>query len=1319
MIDQPITPRTAFRAVGRTMLCALLVCAVGVVVAPPVQAQVPTPQTAQAFGLPHAPALNPADASSSAQSVPIDQQPLTIAKPLPPNIVLMLDDSGSMQWDVMPDWDNLSSRSDLAVIDSAVNGVYYNPSVTYKPPPKADGTSSWPDASFDSAPVNGFYTDNERHEVDLTTYDGGYDSSTATGRDDGYPSGSSNLQYSVRIADVGAYDAPKNCPNGTHNSGSQDEYCYYSHNPSPKFYEFRERVNGSTTYYVSKCNKEGVTYNKSTNKCIDSNKIEIANDDHSWSCPSGTTSIGKTTVDYNDDRAICTSSSHNFFTYATNGVRHYVGKSGECAAAGLSADVCVDPSQATPTDSTVAADMSGADVLQNVANWFAYYHTRMLMAKSSLMNAFSGLDKNYRLGFGSLHNNGGFPDKMSTHKYSGYRLALVHPFGDGSNKSDHKTKFWNWVLDQYPHNGTPLRESLEAIGQYYETSQPWQTSANDSTELACRQSYAILTTDGFWNGSDPSDVDAGTTDKDGPKYTDSKGNKVGYTAAPPYSGGQATTTDWWGNENSIPSLADVATYYWENDLQPKISNEVPVSGNADPAFWQHMTTFTIGMGFVPTGIQPTGTTAEQIFDWARNGGTPSDFRWPTPSSDDINNIADLLHAGVNGHGGFYSATSPQAFTEGLQDALKRIAARKGSGASLSASSSTVGTDTDAYAYQSMYHTGDWSGSLYAYALDDNGDPADEPSWSAETQMPAPDDRNIHTYNPDKSDNGGDVTFTYDNLSDAEKTALGDDTDRQQKMVQYLRGALIQGDDWRARLTLGDIVDSQPIYVGAPDPDLYSDPSLNFDGSSGYEEDAEDKKDVSPILYVAANDGMLHGFYAGTEKTDDWNPGQETYAFLPQAVILHGSETGNHTISQIADPNYGYQNGGVPHQYFNDGQLTVADVYMDDSWKAILVGTTGRGHAKAIYALDVTDPKDVKLLWEKSAYTDGCDNCSYIGQMTSKPIIAQVANGEWAVLMGNGYNSEKNTAALLQFSLSNGSLTVHTTDTETDNGLSGPAIWIADSTNNISTTAYAGDIKGRVWSFTLNNGDNATPNTDGVMLFTTKNNQPITSALAVQKDQSTGKLWVFFGTGKYLTSDDKDEDATQTWYGLIVADKNGTRVAAGNDSKLAERDIYTGTDGDGNPVRAVSDANEVDPVSGEKNDGWYIDLPMTGERMIVDSRFHGSLLYGTSIIPTVTDVCNPSGSGWVMAINPFTGTNPDWKVFGSSMKDADGKTRNTGGIHFGSMPNAPIFVRAKNADDGSHMLTSTWSGDMKETDVSPPAGGGLKAERISWREVVSD
>ncbi len=62
-----------------------------------------------------------------AATVPVDQSPLIIQRSLPPNVTLMLDDSGSMAWDFMPDWGYLSNNSNDGVRNASINGTYYNP----------------------------------------------------------------------------------------------------------------------------------------------------------------------------------------------------------------------------------------------------------------------------------------------------------------------------------------------------------------------------------------------------------------------------------------------------------------------------------------------------------------------------------------------------------------------------------------------------------------------------------------------------------------------------------------------------------------------------------------------------------------------------------------------------------------------------------------------------------------------------------------------------------------------------------------------------------------------------------------------------------------------------------------------------------------------------------------------------------------------------------------------------------------------------------------------------------------------------------------
>lgn len=1130
--------------------------------------------------------------SAMAAVVTIDQQPLIIQKTLPPNIVLMLDDSGSMSWDFMPDicylngvdCNNGTINND-AMIDASNNGVYYNPTISYSPPVKANG-SFYPNAAgLTSAWVDGFHTSNG--SVDLTSYNGNLDT--------GY------VNYSYVTSKQKAFQYSTGAAAGPY-----------------------------TIHYVANTSCGTLT------NCV------LAADTSGTSAPSGVT-------------------------------------------AG-----------------------------QNIANWFAYYHTRILMAKSGLMGAFASTDATFRVGFGSINgrNTAGIPTpsySFSTSNNSSNKLAEVEPFGDGTTGTQ-KANFWSWLVGEIPNYSTPLRGALKAVGSYYQTAQPWQTSDDDTTAYACRQSYTILTTDGFWNGSSPN---VGNVDgTNGSQITDPNGLTYTYNAAAPYSDGNSNT------------LADVAMKYWETDLQPTMNNEVPTSSE-DPAFWQHMVTFTLGLGFAPTGISPTGTTIDQIFSWA-NGGTPiSGFSWPTPASNSINNIADLAHAAVDGHGGFYSATSPQAFASGLQSALKRAAERVGSGASLAANSTQLATGT--VTYQSIYHTGKWTGDLKAFAVDPNsGVIAATPTWSAGTNLSGltattAAARTIYTYNP--TGNSAALQFVSFSkpakLSAAEAAALGGTPSAQQAMIDYLRGdptyETKNNGTYRNRDTaLGDIVNSQPVYEGAPDPNRFT--GQTFTGSSTYATFAANELSRSPAVFVAANDGMLHAFDAGT--------GTETFAYIPGAVITNG-------LATLSNPNYGAV-ASVPHQFFNDGELTIADVYYSSNWHTVLVGTTGRGPAKAIYAFDVTDPTNIKFLWERSS-GDGLTNSGYIGQMTGKPIVAQTADGTWSVLMGNGYNSTNGTAALLQFDIQTGALTAYTTDASASNGLAAPAVWLDNPTNGLSTTAYAGDLLGRVWSFDLTT-TNASHT--GAKLFTATDGttaQPITSGLLAGKDPVTGNVWVFFGTGEYLNSGDLTNLQTQSWYGLIVQSATTTLVSnllSQGRSALVQRNIVAEVAPNPSATPPTLGARAFTPLPTPNGmagkSGWYIDLtsPINGaegERMVTPNQFQGSLLVGTSRIPQATDVCNPSGRGWIMALDPFTGTNPpavffdingDGKFDTSDMIAAtiNGATvyLPTGGVGFSSLPNNPIFV-------GNTMLVSF---DNGKTSSLNTAGSVGSLKRVSWREIVN-
>ncbi|MEZ5729641.1 MAG: hypothetical protein R3E48_17600 [Burkholderiaceae bacterium] len=85
----------------------------------------------------------------------IPKVPVFIGQNVPPNLLLTLDDSGSMAWGYVPDdFTSLSGGTEHIAFKSNLNGMYYNPAITYEAPPTAAGVPL--STSFNHAWINGF-----------------------------------------------------------------------------------------------------------------------------------------------------------------------------------------------------------------------------------------------------------------------------------------------------------------------------------------------------------------------------------------------------------------------------------------------------------------------------------------------------------------------------------------------------------------------------------------------------------------------------------------------------------------------------------------------------------------------------------------------------------------------------------------------------------------------------------------------------------------------------------------------------------------------------------------------------------------------------------------------------------------------------------------------------------------------------------------------------------------------------------------------------------------------------------------------------------
>jgi type IV pilus assembly protein PilY1 len=379
-----------------------------------------------------------------------------------------------------------------------------------------------------------------------------------------------------------------------------------------------------------------------------------------------------------------------------------------------------------------------------------------------------------------------------------------------------------------------------------------------------------------------------------------------------------------------------------------------------------------------------------------------------------------------------------------------------------------------------------------------------------------------------------------------------------------------------------------------------------------------------------------------------------------------------------------------------------------------VGALGRG-GKGVYGLDVTTPSSfsaTNVKWDKTGSAAPAD----MGQVLGEPLIATLndTNKTNVAIVSNGMNSSTGTAALFVIKLDDGTV-IQELDTGVtgDNGLMAPRGW-DDNGDGTVDYVYAGDLKGNLWKFDFTQ-DTATIALSGSPLFTTASGQPITAGLALARDPASGKRWVFAGSGKFLENGDVHDDTVQSLYG-IIDDAPTTTLTRSN---LEERDIALTDTVDGKSVRSFESHG---PLDGDV-EGWFIDLDKpsaVGERTISRPQVKGSVLVVATIIPPTDDSCEAGGSGYINALDAFTGTsttepyfdaNGDGKVDeNDQLEDGEGNPIPVGSVDLGvGMPTLPTVIDKLLVVGGS-------TGGLGDITVNPQGGA---AQRISWREILED
>lgn len=1073
----------------------------------------------------------------------ISQTPLMLNETVAPNLIFTLDDSTSMNRAFVPDvagTNNQQDRNDIRPTRRAksatFNPMYYNPKTIYRIPNTLtkSGQESTLDTQFDKAFMDGF-NPGKNNGNDWVNLSNSYRPAWTYNK-------SSNGQ--------GNYDTNSNA--ALNSILAQHPTSDFSHTETIT-------TNNTTRTYTT---PEGVifTFNR-------------LNSNSNFTC-------SVTFPGLSAQNITCTRSSNNYTANLTQAAvpayyYRYDPTLSSCTSNSINNDDCYKLTFVSSTSGT-AIKSDGSiltDERKNFAIWYSFYRTRSLATLSSASIAFYNLSSSSRLTWQSLihckNPNSSAGGDCGANQFRTYN-------------TQQKANFLDWLQRSTRFNlasGTPLRSAVERAGNFLTGSIAWEkepgsTGNTAANTYSCRPSYHIVMTDGMWTNtgetiSNPSRNDsANFILPDGKNYT---GNIA------PFS------------DSTQATLADIAMHYWATDLRPntQLKNElkpyIPFKSDNEntqywdprnnPATWQHMVNFMMGLGLSESlnraGLPWEGGTFKGSgYEALKNGAT-----WPPAGSGEQANVYDLWHAAINSRGEFFSVESPEDMVAAFEDILNRIADRTTTAARPAVSTSFVsdsdGNDLQSNVYATQFSSEDWSGQLSKTLVSANDQTTE--LWNIQTanQSLDPLTRRVMMAAPSNNSTGL-KDFTWANLGTLQSllnidpdSLVGAQDNRGEQRVAYIRGERSgEGDTTpkfrkrNNRTVMGDIINSSPVIVGTPAylaylADAIENPLGNRASYKSYaafretyQKSSVNNPDGRPeMIYVGGNDGMLHGFNAAT--------GREEFAFIPTEVIKN--------LYRLTGQNY----SGAGHRYFVDGSPIVRDVYFgdDEGWRTVLIGTLRAG-GKSLFALDVTDPTQIKLLWEFDSAKD-----ADLGFTFAQPEIVRLHTGEWAVLQGNGYNSTNDKAALLIINIKSGELIKKITVPDVVEGsitLSNGLSSVRGADNNgdgLVDYAYAGDLQGNLWRFdlvkTTNNiasitGDPfARANTEVAStskadfklaygdkpLFVARDKAGKRQAITIQPSlvrhpTSYGYL-VLFGTGKYLETSDANVDTSRamTLYGI--------------------------------------------------------------------------------------------------------------------------------------------------------------------------------------------
>lgn len=614
-----------------------------------------------------------------------------------------------------------------------------------------------------------------------------------------------------------------------------------------------------------------------------------------------------------------------------------------------------------------------------------------------------------------------------------------------------------------------------------------------------------------------------------------------------------------------------------------------------------------------------------------------------------------------------------------------------------------------YIYEAAFQpiNGDpfWLGHVTKYQINNDGT-IGAAIWDAGQVLQGTDaaSRSIYTYK-----SGALTAFNTTNIT---ATNLGVSTStRRNEVVGFIRGETTYNkDNWK----LGDTFRSNPVTVGTP--------SLYFkdarDGAGAFAAfrttNLRSTANGKRIVVAGSNDGQLHAF-----KTD---LGAEVWSFIPPNVL-----------NKLKDIAHKSHPTGLTHQYYVDGPISVADVWMGTGdgttkaatdWKTFLIFGEGRGGTSNLwssssscdanfrnvysatysnycgyYTLDITNTLGPVYKWRIGPSTA---QAPYLGDPWSKMMVHRVkigGNEKWVGFIGGGNNLSSCTVAgcdlrgkgFFVVSLTDGTVLWSFTNADNSNmnfAVPGTAAIVDSDNDGFVDLAYIGDLGGNIWRMkfcTAADGSSCTTgNWSGSRFFNREAGiGAVYDAPAVAKD-ANGNIWVYWGTGDKAEPIVVTAGLTDRFFALKDSTKTETY-------QLSQLDDITGTTYTDNATKH----------------GWYINLAGTGEKCLSEASVFAGIVYFTTYTPAGSggDPCSQAGTAKLYAVSFIEGA-------GSLTGNARSMTLGVG------IPTAPVLsMNPYSKTPDLYVTVSGGAGTGATTmraNVNPPSIAN-RTNLIHWRD----